>query len=476
MKTRELHIPENNPFQNDKLERFEFAQSLTNIVANYKDGFVMSLNGPWGTGKTTFLRMWEAQLKNEGYNTILFNAWENDYDNDAFLALFAEVKKNLESKLGESSINLKNLVSKANVFFKPITKAVASGLLKKAMGINAEDLTEEIAAVGSGLSDTLHKSIEEYAARKESVKDFQSLLKDCVGFGKFNTVESDKKEKVFKPLIFIIDELDRCRPNYAVEVLETIKHLFAVDGIVFVLGIDKKHLISSIKGVYGSQDIEGQEYLRRFVDLEVLLPPVTLEYLLQKFIDEKSVFFTGVENIQQLYLLHSCLLELTVKNNISIRQLDKITNLLNVFIFSSGSKLFSFDYTSVFLIFIFIVDYDSYLKIRNRSYNLEELWSLIYSRGMVSMLSVDVNDKAKIPEKNYVVHELLYLYKNYFNGNSISSTGLSLYLFYDKISNKLFKLERENIEIIISKLDGKGINLTDLFIKIEGAKFPKLTL
>lgn len=271
MKTRELHIPENNPFENDKLRRAEFAQSLTNIVANYKDGFVMSLNGPWGTGKTTFLKMWEAQLKNKGYNTILFNAWENDYDNDAFLALFAEVKKNLESKLGESSINLKNLVSKANVFFKPITKAVASGLLKKAMGINIEDLTEEIAAVGSGLSDTLHKSIEEYAARKESVKDFQSLLKDCVGFGKFNTVESDKKEKVFKPLIFIIDELDRCRPNYAVEVLETIKHLFAVDGIVFVLGIDKKHLISSIKGVYGSQDIDGQEYLRRFIDLELNL-------------------------------------------------------------------------------------------------------------------------------------------------------------------------------------------------------------
>lgn len=73
-------------------------------------------------------------------------------------------------------------------------------------------------------------------------------------------------------MIFIIDELDRCNPYYAVKVLERIKHLFNIPNIVFVLSIDKEQLSNSIRGYYGSDLIKADEYLKRFIDIEYTLP------------------------------------------------------------------------------------------------------------------------------------------------------------------------------------------------------------
>ncbi len=75
-----------------------------------------------------------------------------------------------------------------------------------------------------------------------------------------------------KPLVFIIDELDRCRPNYSIEILEKAKHFFNVENIVFILGADKAQLGSSVKAIYG-EGLNVNGYLRRFIDFDYLLPP-----------------------------------------------------------------------------------------------------------------------------------------------------------------------------------------------------------
>lgn len=72
-------------------------------------------------------------------------------------------------------------------------------------------------------------------------------------------------------LVFFVDEIDRCRPTFAVELLERIKHLFDIPNILFVLSLDKQQLEASIAAVYG-QDIKAAEYLRRFIDLEYAIP------------------------------------------------------------------------------------------------------------------------------------------------------------------------------------------------------------
>ena len=67
----------------------------------------------------------------------------------------------------------------------------------------------------------------------------------------------------------MIDELDRCNPHYSVLVLERIKHIFSVPGIVFILSVDKKQFGNAIRGYYGSDLIDANEYLRRFIDLDL---------------------------------------------------------------------------------------------------------------------------------------------------------------------------------------------------------------
>ena len=84
-----------------------------------------------------------------------------------------------------------------------------------------------------------------------------------------------------KPLIIIIDELDRCRPSYAVELLEVAKHIFAVDHIVFVLAVNRSQLSHSVKALYGN-DFDAYGYLKRFFDVDFRLPDPSRE----KFIDK----------------------------------------------------------------------------------------------------------------------------------------------------------------------------------------------
>jgi hypothetical protein len=74
-------------------------------------------------------------------------------------------------------------------------------------------------------------------------------------------------------LVFFVDELDRCRPTFSIELLERIKHLFDIPNILFVLSLDKPQLEASIMAVYG-QGINSTEYLRRFIDLEYLIPTI----------------------------------------------------------------------------------------------------------------------------------------------------------------------------------------------------------
>jgi hypothetical protein len=117
-------------------------------------------------------------------------------------------------------------------------------------------------------AEILKKEIEAYASRKKELSDFRKDLESFVNKGIGG-----------KPVIFFIDELDRCRPNYSVEVLEHMKHFFAVRGIVFVLAIDKEQLGHAVRGVYGSEQLNSDEYLRRFIDLEDSIPqPSTKDF------------------------------------------------------------------------------------------------------------------------------------------------------------------------------------------------------
>src|SRR5690606_34703090 len=126
--------------------------------------------------------------------------------------------------------------------------------------------------------------IQDYLARKENIKEFHKKLEEYIA-----------ENSIGKPIVFIIDELDRCRPDYAVSVLENIKHLFSVKGIVFVLSIDKEQLGHAVCGVYGSEKMDSNEYLRRFIDVEYSLPAPELKNYL--------AYLMEVHKLNEFFLL-----------------------------------------------------------------------------------------------------------------------------------------------------------------------------
>ena len=255
IKHKDLEIPKDNPFANCKLNREKEGEFLTNVITKVSGNYTLAINDQWGRGKTTFVRMWEASLKQEGYQTIYLNAWENDIVSEPLVCILGEIlplitDNSLKEKLLEHSTplfkNWKKLVPE-------IVKAFAM-LLSPAIGDLSKEATDSLI---NAPEDSLRKEIEGYKEQQTEILQFKQNLAECI---------QKKCEK--KPLIFIVDELDRCRPDYAVDLLEKVKHFFSVEGIVFVLSIDKDQLVSSIKGRYGSESIDGNAYLKRFIDFE----------------------------------------------------------------------------------------------------------------------------------------------------------------------------------------------------------------
>ena len=92
---QEIEIPEDDPFKNDLLDRKEPVEILTHLVGSIEGPCVLAVDAAWGTGKTTFLRIWAQYLRNHGFPVIEFNAWETDFTGDPFVALSFELTDGL---------------------------------------------------------------------------------------------------------------------------------------------------------------------------------------------------------------------------------------------------------------------------------------------------------------------------------------------------------------------------------------------
>lgn len=270
MKVRasELDVPQNNPFEQCKLGRGALAEPLTNLVGSATEGMVMSIHAPWGQGKSTFFRMWHRHLLNQGFIVVGFNAWETDFAEDPMLAILGEVGAQLEDALVPSGVEteaanlLRQQIKTATRFGAKLAKRVIPLAIRVASAgtLDANDAWKTFA---DELADQADAYLQGYADSRTSIERFRTELSGLAQ----HVVEKQGG----KPLIFLVDELDRCRPDYALRVLECIKHFFNVPGTVFVMGIDRNQLIESAKTQYG-QAMEAKDYLRRFFDLDFTLP------------------------------------------------------------------------------------------------------------------------------------------------------------------------------------------------------------
>lgn len=245
-----------------KLEAF-----LLKEVEFVDGSLVVSLNAPFGSGKTTFLRMWKTQLDSRRGGDpdvpmcILLNAWEDDYCGDPLLSLLDAIDQELAqrstgTKPPSSLASVKEATKDLGWFMVGMANTAVShwtGLDPAAAGELAE---AKKAKRGQPLTkpDILHL----FQSRKEALHRLKSALRSLF-----------QEEK--QPVFILVDELDRCRPDFAIQYLETIKHVFEVDGLAFVLAVDLKQLENSARALFGD-GLNFPEYYRKFAHRNIQLP------------------------------------------------------------------------------------------------------------------------------------------------------------------------------------------------------------
>ena len=280
IRPEEIDAPPEDPFKFDLLDRKKSAEVLTDVVGSFRGPGVIALDAAWGAGKTTFLRMWSQKLKNDKFTVVEFNAWDTDFAADPFLALSTELQAGLETSAADIPAASKQGIKK---WSKEILRHGVPELVRLALGS-----VPVVGAVSGQITESImdqfaESRVSSYTATKQAVSEFRTAL-ECAASAIFDSSGS-------KPLVVIIDELDRCRPTYAVELLETAKHLFSVDHVVFVLALDREQLVHSICALYGDEFGAGT-YLRRFIDAYIHLPNPNRDELVRyglQVIDLKDV-------------------------------------------------------------------------------------------------------------------------------------------------------------------------------------------
>lgn len=241
-------------------KRKQFLKFFCESVKEKKDyRQVISLNAPWGAGKTLFLNHLKETLEKENHSVILYDAWKNDYHKNVLAtfvsAVFAEIKDPLNDVVKAGAKMLLELAAQS-----------AKSIAQAKLGIDIDAIINE--------NESKNSLTDAYRKDHSSIEQFKRKL-------------SEFAQKQEKPLIFLIDELDRCRPNQAVEVLEVVKHFFDIPNAVFVFAINLEQIRKSIEHIYGG--IDAAAYLRKFFDISYDLPELnTTEFITYCFEKNKN--------------------------------------------------------------------------------------------------------------------------------------------------------------------------------------------
>lgn len=260
----------------DTIRLDAFAHALTSFLrqdqALAEQGLVVSLHAPFGTGKSTFFEMWKNDLLQRREDgeccpiPVILNAWETDFCGDPFLAIASGFETVIDELCSTDSAG-----SEKKSAFKDAAKDVAwyglglaNGIMSKLTGVDAikagEFAQKQKEKRGNQEHDSLVREdlFQNFKDRVNALRRLKDALQDCLGGDDLRA-------------IVMVDELDRCRPDYAIEYLETIKHVFDTKGIAFVLAVDRDQLESSAKSLFGA-GLNFNEYYRKFVSRQVPLP------------------------------------------------------------------------------------------------------------------------------------------------------------------------------------------------------------
>lgn len=425
--------------KNDKLGRKELLENIFKFLDNFGDqidkGLTVVLNGKYGTGKTTLLNFIEEKNKEENsFNVIRYNAWENNIYENPLMPLLYTISKLQKrgKKIREGTVNvLKNIPKAAASTISNITNIDTAPLLEK------------------------NSFLEEFDSYNKAINKLKKVLKDYCACRK---------------TVLLVDELDRCLPEYQIKVLETIYHLLNIPNLVTIIALDKEQLECSIKNTFGdSKNTFG--YLSKFIDYEVELNEGnTYEYIqtLMKFKCKE-----GCTDYIKLAISN-----MFRKMNLSVRNCQNIVNELNIICNEKNKNgtdnnwHYSYPMLIAFILLLKKTNSHLYQKYfctkRVRSYDLKTigLSETLYMKFIKDIENDEINAVIKMLKDEH--HE--YLYEKHFVVHLINSFDRIDTINNEELS-KYLKMETSDINRVADTYFGgmesnpQGIN--DIIKKIQ---------
>ena len=280
--------------QKDYLSRQPYIDLLKSIILNQSNnpkGYSFAIDGEWGSGKSWILNELESQLTTENKNKYLifhYNAWENDFYDEPLVAILSviisEIEKIYKKEQMIDGINAE-LAATALFLLKNLAISFVNNKVKDKTGIDFKDVVDDLKNIKKAKSKlkNVEKQVDTFLPLKNGIETIKKQLSE---FSKHATI------------IFIVDELDRCLPEYAIKVLERLHHICNKMPVIQLLAINKKTLTDSIVKVFGKDlfkieipenqrfaikwnEYFADSYLQKFVDVIIPLPNGKLDSRLE---------------------------------------------------------------------------------------------------------------------------------------------------------------------------------------------------
>lgn len=364
----------------DEFKREPIAEKIITLLMSDIDLSPMIIDGDWGTGKSEFchklIKKFEDEHSND-YQIIYIDAFKADHADNPLMTIIAEIMTlipDAEQKEG--------FLKKALPVIRYGTKAIFKAGVSHIMRQNADDIADEYEkeiqdAANTAIDATVTALLKDHEESEKNLKALQSLL------------EEQAKDK---PIIIFIDELDRCRPDFSVHMLEVIKHTFNVKNVKFVLVTNTTQLKAAINHAYGSS-INASRYLDKFIKFTIALP--------NKFdVNYNDSKVTSVEHFNNLLSKSSILQDTTLvkidsggypspaiyiahklieTNKLSLREVETFTRHIEVLTsLDSDMENINHGYLALYITAIYINCFESELaqEIHNQKINADKIYSL----------------------------------------------------------------------------------------------------
>lgn len=313
----------------DTFNRAPIAKTMCEYIVK-TDADIISpliLDGAWGCGKTTHAKRMQECLQRdytEEVKCIYWNAAASDYASDPLpmfaAALYDHIPQDNREQYGKEAFTM---------CFGPFmggTLSVFRQVIESKIGVNFSKVVTDAEEFASTLD--IQRQIE---------SQFSTFLEDAgnekLRMDAARSLIQLAKDQETQDIIIIIDELDRCRPNFALKMIESIKHLFGEIGCKFILVMNKKSIYSAIMHLYGLTQEEAVRYLTKYIKMEFQLPrsviddshiksePCTIHYFFELMNKESETSWRRGNR-----LLYSCVSHFIQIKKLQLRDIKKLVD------------------------------------------------------------------------------------------------------------------------------------------------------